>query len=292
VSNTKFKVEQLAQSPGISRATLEAESAKLRQQQQGLEGMFSAFRTGVERALVDEARRTARDGQRVLDIARNVISSARGGDTADDGSSARRVLADVQTELEDEGAPEDTPAGGRKAGVPRDPVAAAAAASAALDALRAKAAAAQAAAAGPPPPPPPPPLPPQTQEQAAAAVGELTDEMSVVSERLVAMQARMNKLLSDNNKLLAELEGVKPQGDDRSGPADASGAGSLYGEEEVGGTATQGGRHSVAAAQRSEAVAAAAAAMAAAAKVAAASAAVAAAADGVATSRTRRTNED
>ena len=39
VSNTKFKVEQLAQN-NASRAALDAESAKLREQQRGLEGMF------------------------------------------------------------------------------------------------------------------------------------------------------------------------------------------------------------------------------------------------------------
>jgi hypothetical protein len=277
------------------------ESAKLRQQQQGLEGMFASFREGVERALADEARRTARDGQRVLDLARGVMSSAADG---------ARLLTDVREELEDEGAPEDTPAGGRR-GVPRDPVSAAAAAAAALDALRAKAAAAavqqgtqpssgSGLGSAPPPPaaaqeeeqpeqqqqelplePPTPADPAQTQAQAEGRVDELADEINVVSARLVAMQERMNKLLSDNNKLLAELESVNSE------PSDGDGAAASASEVDDEDADGRQGRAAVL--QRSEAVAAAAAAMAAAAKVAAASAAVAAATDGA---RARRTADE
>ena len=300
VSNTKFKVEQLAQSPAASRADIAVESNKLREQQKGLEGMFASFRAGVERALVDEARRTARDGMRVFDMARGVLTGSPVPPTT---AAAQQAMADVRSELESEGAPEDTPAGGRRIVVPRDPLTAAAAATAALDALRAKAAseaaAAAAASASLAAAGPRPGRGDTTQSSAAPRaddgaggagpgerVGELADEISEVSARLVAMQERMNKLLSDNNKLLSELEDVSVPG---TSPAPvASQSAEAADGEDAGGTATQGGRYQNSSSQRSEAAAAAAAALAAAAKVAEASAAVAAAADG----RTRRRTVD
>lgn len=301
VSNTKFKVEQLAQSPAASRADIAVESNKLREQQKGLEGMFASFRAGVERALVDEARRTARDGMRVFDMARGVLTGSPVPPTT---AAAQQAMADVRSELESEGAPEDTPAGGRRTVVPRDPLSAAAAATAALDALRAKAASqaaaaaaasASAAAAGPRPglsdATQPSPAP-RADDGAGGVgpgerVGELADEISEVSARLVAMQERMNRLLSDNNKLLAELEDVSVPGTSTAAPAAPQSAEAADGED-AGGTETQGGRYQNSSSQRSDAAAAAAAALAAAAKVAEASAAVAAAADG----RTRRRTVD
>ena len=286
VSNTKFKVEQLAQSPSASRAAIEAERDKLREQSKALEGHFNRFRAGVERALVDEAKRTARDSMRVFDMARGVFTPT---------AEAQQALADVRSELESEGAPEDTPtAAGRRVVVPRDPVSAAAAATAALDALRAQAAAeaaaaaaaaGSAAAAGP--------RPNAAAQADDAGVDELADEVAQVSARLVAMQERMNRLLSDNNKLLSELEDASvPGAGDGAASAAQSGAGAAGGGDDgSSGTTTQNGRYANAnsVAQRTEAAAAAAAALAAAAKVAAASAAVAAAADGRAR---RRTNDE
>ena len=303
VSNTKFKVEQLAKSPVASRTDIAVESNKLREQQKGLEGLFNSFRAGVERALVDEARRTARDSKRVFEMARGVFTPAAAAPTT---AAAQQAMADVRSELESEGAPEDTPAGGRRSVVPRDPVTAAAAATAALDALRAKAAAeaaaaaaasASAAAAGPRPgrgDATQAATAPRGDNDAGAApgpeerVGELADEISVVSARLVAMQERMNRLLSDNNKLLSELEETNgPRGSEGVAPVAPPSSPGTDGDD-AGGTATQGGRYANSVSQRTEAAAAAAAALAAAAKVAAASAAVAAAADG----RTRRRTVD
>ena len=226
LSDAKARVVDLAAATSAAPGEKQG-AAELVQRQRGVEGLLGALRAGLDRML----------GGR---------GDAAAGAAPPAAAASSSLVNNVASDLDDEGPPEDTPTPLQrrpvKPGAPRDPVAAAAAAQKALDALRSAAVAASASAAAPP-----------VRDLAA-----LTSEIDDVNQRLMNMQARMTRLLSENDTLLRELESTE-----------ATAGGELVGRSEAG-AAGDGDTSS----QRQEAVAAAAAAVAAAAKVAAASTAI------------------
>jgi serine/threonine protein kinase len=226
LSDAKARVVDLAAATSAAPGETQG-GAELVQRQRGVEGLLGALRAGLDRMLGGAAK-----------------GDLAAGAAPPPSAAASSLVNDV---LDDEGPPEDTPTPLQrrpvKPGAPRDPVAAAAAAQKALDALRSAAVAASAPAAASAPP----------RDLAA-----LTSEIDEVNQRLMNMQARMTRLLSENDTLLRELESTE-----------AAGGGGGVARSQAGG-AGDGETSS----QRQEAVAAAAAAVAAAAKVAAASTAI------------------
>ena len=227
LSDAKARVVDLAAATSAAPGEKQG-AAELVQRQRGVEGLLGALRAGLDRMLGGRG------------------DAAAGGAPPAAAAASSSLVNDVASELDDEGPPEDTPTPLQrrpvKPGAPRDPVAAAAAAQKALDALRSAAVAASAPVAAAP----------------VRDLASLTSEIDDVNQRLMNMQARMTRLLSENDTLLRELEST-----------DAAVGGGLAGRSEAGG-AGDGDTSS----QRQEAVAAAAAAVAAAAKVAAASTAI------------------